>query len=138
MKRLILVLFIAFILFSCDDYAMENRKLLIGTWEDTWEDDDRDIYKVRYIFSENEFTYAYEGFKDTIEPEWPHNIIGKEPTNRIDKGTYTADNSTITFIFNTIDDKNVTDVSAMVNYSISNNELTLIIRDEPCVYKKIN
>jgi hypothetical protein len=136
MKNLILALSIVLLLGGCDNSGMnEKENPLIGTWEDTWNDDDGDLHKERYTFSENDFDYAYNGFihKDVNFHR------SKEPHNIIQKGTYQLNDSAITFFCSetTIDGENVNPAaSTTVNYTVSKNELTLTIRGTSYIFQK--
>jgi hypothetical protein len=95
MKKIFLSIAILSMIISISGCKIENEdtNLIIGTWVDSWKDDDGDTYKEKYTFTDNEFIYNYEGF--TIKSDYYH--TNKEPTIRTDSGTYKADSSTITF-----------------------------------------
>jgi len=136
MRKLIFIVIIAFILFSCDNELMnENINPFIGTWENTQTDNDGNLSKEGYIFTENQFTYYSEGFALKTDEKY---IQTKEPFSRTDTGIYQSDNSTITFTYLTINGHDTTVMSVVINYFITNNELTLIVRDIPVIYYKTN
>jgi len=93
-----------------------------------------------YTFSNNEFVETYEGYKRTGVS---YNTI-KVPSNRIGRGTYQADNSTITFNYYSeliIDNERVDippGASGSANYTVTQNELTLIVRGYTDIYNRVN
>ena len=141
MKKLLL-LSIVFLLFSCDTEPMSEQVTInpfVGEWEDVW-DEDNHSYKESYIFTEYEFTYYFEGFIRASD-NYGTTI---EPFTRTDKGTYQADNSFITFTFNTVESSHTLPFMELPNtinpieYSISNNKLALKTPRGTYIYNRIN
>jgi len=125
---------VAFLFICCNNTDMENKSLLIGAWVDTWQDEDSDPQKEQYTFTENEFTYSFTG---STKKEVNYQTT-KEPVNRTDKGTYHLDNSTITFFFSEMNGALVDNITASVDYSITQNELKLTVRGNVYTYKRVN
>jgi len=82
MKKLFLILSLAFIMFSCDDKPVEETNPFIGTWED------KDDYLIeQYIFTKDfEFTRTVQ----MLAPE-------DEQYNETNTGTYEFDDQIICF-----------------------------------------
>jgi len=123
MRKVFILLCLAFVLVSCDIDKMTDQELLIGTWEDTWEDDDGDLSKERYVFTENEYTYSYEGYIHIVG-------AGKKAHSINQNGTYIYDGSTLTlYIEHTEDSENrdfpVSETPTSVPCTVSHNELKI-------------
>jgi len=115
MRKLVLVLGIVFLFAACDNGDMENDKNpLIGTWEDTWEDESGDTYFERFIFNDNEVT--------------------RETNNETNAGTYEYDDEKIYFDYTS---PNVFSIRA--DYSIKINILTMTFLNthKTYTYKKV-
>jgi len=148
MRKVLIILSIAFLFISCDTESMSNKNLLIGTWEDTWTDDEGHPLKEVYTFTENDFIYYFDGFKKQYETEYPYNLIGIIPVNTTHEGTYQIDNLYLTFTINKIESSDLQTIpelpiiSSPIEYKVTMNELTLIIprgtSTITAIYKKIN
>jgi len=132
----VLILAIVLGMGDCKTENENNEYSLIGKWEDTWKNEEGDLYKEMYIFTENEFTYSYEGFTNK-EVNYQ---TTKEPFNRIDRGTCQINDSTITFLFKEINGEDVTqsNLSGTAGFIVTKNELKLTVRGDVSIYKRIN
>jgi len=132
MKKVFVLLVLAFVFLSCDADKMSNQELLIGTWEDTWEDEEGDLLKDRYVFTENEFTHTGETYIVIVG-------ISKEPYIYQDSGFYSLNNNVITFNIKSIDGK---PSNYLVSTEISITKSTLSLKStkngETYTYKRIN
>jgi len=159
MKKIIIALSLAFLIFSCNDDDMENEtnnpNPLIGTWEDTWTDEDGDNYSEKFIFTENEFSRIYNGFMIISDSKY----FGKESRRSTEKGSYYCADSVIYFTAESLEtiisnpdkyeaslvEKILTPsieypIEATAKYSIADNKLTITFswNNETYTYKRIN
>jgi len=152
MKKIIIALSLAFLIFSCNDDDMTET--LIGTWEDTWTDEDGDNHSDKYIFTENEFLHIYNGF--IFMSDSRHS--GKESCRSTEKGSYYCADSVIYFTIENVEtiitnsdkyDESLIEsatkpiespIEATAEYSIEDNKLTITnsLSNQTYTYKRIN
>jgi len=130
-KTLFVLLVLTFIFFACDNEGMSEIYTFIGTWERSWTDDDGDIHKETYTFTETEVTLLLQGFMSILTD---FNKI-KEPHCVTWEGTYTYSKSELIMTWERTDNELINDpiinhpshnpfpIEESFNYQFINNTL---------------